>query len=142
MKTLITLSTVLIFLFLVIKRKLSKLGITGRKEPFGKPVQPDGDKEKGTEKIKYPAPLLPSSDNCEACDGFSRHEVHLFNFAECDSGTYFAGLIEAKLSVIEAEMREKGYPYKLRYLVLNNAIVCIVEYRLRNAPASVPEADP
>lgn len=134
MKTLMISLIFLAFLFTMVKRSLSRLGIINKKDFSKKSLISDNKKNN----ICEVEPPFLSSD-FDFCDGLSRHEVHVFNWAECESGTYFAGLIDAKLSIIESEMREKGYSYKLRYLVLNNAIVCIVEYRLKNVLSSLPE---
>lgn len=128
MKTLIISLAFLIFMFMFVKNKLKKIGIIGKKNP-------DKDisgKNKETQ-------VGPASDNNSLLDGYIRHDVHVFDYSKSESETYFAGLIDAKLSIIEAEMQEKGYPYSLKYLVLNNAIVCIVEYKINSSRISISE---
>ncbi|MCM1047371.1 MAG: hypothetical protein NC433_02970 [Clostridiales bacterium] len=127
MKTLITLFTVSVFIIILIKSKLGKLGIK-------------------TTKNKKPAALeaetqtqAPSSADNGLLDGYYRHDAYVFDYDKCDSETYFAGLIEAKISFIESQMREQGRTYRFKYLILNNAIVLIVEYRMKTAPVSLPE---
>ncbi|MBD5493986.1 MAG: hypothetical protein HDR12_06330 [Lachnospiraceae bacterium] len=128
MKTLIISVVFLIFLFIFVKNKLEKIGIIGKKKP---------DKD-SSEKNKD-AQVVPVSDNNSLLDGYTRHDVHVFDYSKCESETYFAGLIDAKLSIVEAEMQEKGYPYSIKYLVLNNAIVCIVEYKINSNRVSLKE---
>ena len=128
MKTLIILVVFLIFTFMFVKKKLEKIGIIGKK----KSDKDSSEKNKETQ-------VAPVSDNSSLLDGYTRHDVHVFDYSKCESESYFAGLIDAKLSIVEAEMQEKGYPYSIKYLVLNNAIVCIVEYKINNNRVSLTE---
>lgn len=128
MKTLIISVVFLIFMFMFVKNKLKKIGIICKK----KPDKDSSGKNKETQ-------VVPVSDNSSLLDGYTRHDVHVFDYSKCESETCFAGIIDAKLSIIEAEMQEKGYPYSLKYLVLGNAIVCIVEYKINNNRIFLPE---
>lgn len=115
-------------MFLFIKNKLKKIGIIGKKK---------SDKDSSGNKNELQPVSVP--DNNYQLDGYIRHDVHVFDYSKCESDTYFAELIDAKLSFVEAQMQEKGYPYNIKYLVLNNAIVCIVEYKINNNRISLTE---
>lgn len=121
MKTLIISVAFLIFMFMFVKNKLEKIGIIGKKK---------SDKDSPGKNNEVQASY--ASDNNSLLDGYTRHDVYVFDYSKSESETYFAGLIDAKLSIVEAEMQEKGYPYSIKYLVLMNAIVCIVEYKISN----------
>lgn len=108
-------------MFMFVKNKIKKIGIINKKKP-----------EKDSSGKNKEAQAVSVSDNNNLLDGYTRHDVHVFDYSKCESETYFAGIIDAKLSIIEAEMQEKGYSYNIKYLVLNNAIVCIVEYKINN----------
>lgn len=128
MKTLIISVAFLIFVFMFVKNKLVKIGIISNKKSA-----------KDSSQKKNEIQSAPAPGNYNLLDGYTRHDVHVFDYSECESSTYFAIAIDAKLSIIEAEMQEKGYPYSLKYLVLNNAIVCIVEYKINKNLISIPE---
>lgn len=128
MKTLIISVAFLIFLFMFVKNNLKKIGIIGKKK---------SDKDSSDKKNEVHA--VPASNNNYQLDGYIRHDVYVFDYDKCESETYFAGLIDAKLSFVEAQMQEKEYPYNIKYLVLNNAIVCIVEYKINSNRVSLAE---
>lgn len=128
MKTLIISAAFLIFMFMFVKNKLEKIGIFSKKK---------SDKDSSGKNKEIQA--VPAPDNNYQLDGYTRHDVHVFDYSKCESETYFANMIDAKLSIVEAEMQEKGYPYSIKYLVLNNAIVCIVEYKINNNRVSLTE---
>lgn len=128
MKTIIITVVFLIFMFMFFKNKLEKIGIISK----NKPDKDSSEKNKEVQAVSV-------SDNNSLLDGYTRHDVHVFDYSKSESETYFAGLIDAKLSIVEAEMQEKGYPYSIKYLVLNNAIVCIVEYKISNNRVSLKE---
>lgn len=115
-------------MFMFVKNKLKKIGIIGKK---------NSDKDSSGKKNEVQPVSVP--DNNYQLDGYIRHDVHVFDYSKSESETCFAGLIDAKLSIVEAEMQEKGYPYNIKYLVLNNAIVCIVEYKINNNRVSLTE---
>lgn len=127
MKTLITLFTVSVFIIILIKSKLGKLGIKAAKNK--KPAALEAETQTQS----------PSPAGNGLLDGYYRHDVYVFDYDKCDSETYFAGLIEAKLSFMESQMREQGRQYRLKYIVLGNALVVIIEYRMKTAPVSLPE---
>lgn len=123
MKTLITLLTFVVFVVILIKKKVSSLKSVNRTENKALPSSSSA------------LPVFPAF-NIEYCDVYSRHDVYIFDFSGSESVSNLADVIEAKLSIIEAEMREKEYPYFLRWLVLNNYLACIVEYRIKSIPSA------
>ena len=117
MNTIITFSTVLIFLFIVYKRKFS------------------GFSKKLEKKEASPAPSCSgASADPVLCPGngkgVMRIEVFAFDYAESGPAVSFSDLIGAKLSLLFSQIEEKGILHKFTAVTSGTALVVFVIYEM------------
>ena len=118
MKTITTILTVAVFLFIIYKRKVKK--------------KKEADSTASSESVKtvslsdgaFPVSLGCGNEN-------TRYEVMVFdmqNFPINDS--LFESCIERKLNLKSMELQSKGYPYRFDFITIATSILVLVTYEV------------
>ena len=125
MKTLTSVLTVAVFLFILYKKKIKKK----------KGKEADAAASSGSEpSTASPAPLV--------CDGSSfpislgcgnentRYDLMVFDLQAFPDNTMFEDHFETKLSLKQKEFITKGYPYRFDFITIATSILVLVTYEV------------
>lgn len=132
MKTIITIITIMVFCFIVYRKKLAPL-FKGNKKASHDAGNGTGNNngtgtfDSGTS-ILPGTPLIPTPGL--TCDTHMRYEVAVFDYSECETASTFSDYIQARLTVLSTQMAEKGYPYRVDFITIGTALIALVSYQV------------
>ena len=122
MKTITTILTVAVFLFILYKKKVKKKKETDAAVSSGSistassaPLLSDGP--------SYPVHMDCGNEN-------TRYDVMVFDLQAFPDNTMFEDHFETKLSLKQKEFITKGYPYRFDFITIATSILVLVTYEV------------
>ena len=146
MKTITSLLVIAVFIYIVYKRRISPLLPKNRKKKANTSVTDIQTKDTAIQPTQLPFtscqfPGIPLYGF--TLDSDIHYDVMVFDYMNNGPDSYFADRIEAKLSLTVSEMINKGYPYRIDFIVVGSALVILVTYRINQkaVPADIQAKD-
>lgn len=130
MKQIIYISVMLVFCYIVFKRKIYPL-FSKRKE------KADTQKQEQVTQSGTESALTVLSDNT---GGYTtggirtQYMVLVFDYTEAVTPLEFGDRIESKLTNVLLQVAELGCPYRVEYLTLTTALIVMISYVITNPP--------
>lgn len=125
MKTIIYILVVLVFCFIVVRRKIAPL-FSKRKEKT----------EKQNSDTGKTIPALPDTTSAtQSHAGYyttggirTQYTVLVFDYSEAITPLEFSDIIESRLTNTLLKIADMGYPYTVEHLTLTTALVFLISY--------------
>lgn len=129
MKTITSMLVVIVFLYIVYKRRISPLVNKGKK-PVSNIKDSASNSVQGSILPSYPGnvPVIPLTS--AMLDSSYRYDVMVFDLLKYDETTYFADRVEAAINLTISEMIDKGYTYRFDFITIGTALLVLVTYRI------------